>query len=248
EQATTGRRGVDRRSRRTASADRRGSGEGQPDVRADRRGPRGGRGHEGAAPGAAQLPRRAGHRRRHRRRQGRHVGGREDGGGRRGPPRANARRGHQEGRRRPDDRALPRLAAPVPALDRQGPAADRRRGGLPRQTHRARRHGRQAAHGRGQPAPRRVDRQGLPRPWPDLPRSHPGGLARPHPRGREVRLPPRLQVLDVRDVVDPPGRHPRDRRQGPDDPHPGPHGGEAQQGRARRAPARPVARPRAHAR
>jgi RNA polymerase sigma factor (sigma-70 family) len=49
------------------------------------------------------------------------------------------------------------------------------------------------------------------------------------------------------DLVDPPGRDPRDRRQGPHDPHPGAHGREAQQGRARRAPARAVARPRAHA-
>ena len=38
---------------------------------------------------------------------------------------------------------------------------------------------------------------------------------------------------------------PRDRRQGPHDPHPRPHGREAQQGRARRAPARADARPRA---
>jgi len=30
----------------------------------------------------------------------------------------------------------------------------------------------------------------------------------------------RVQVLDVRDVVDPPGHHPRDRGSGPDDPHP----------------------------
>ena len=159
--------------------------------------------------------------------------------------------GDAEGRRaqeagdRPDGRAEPRLAAPVPALDRPGLAADRRAGGRAGQAHRARRHARQAADGRGQPAPRRLDRQGLPGPRPDVPGPDPGGLARADPRGREVRLPPRLQVLDVRDVVDPPGRHARDRRQGPHDPHPGPHGREAQQGRARRAPARPAARPRA---
>ncbi len=58
-------------------------------------------------------------------------------------------------------RAEPRLAAPVPALDRPRAAAERRRGGGARQAHRARRHGRQAADGRGQPAPRGVDRQGL---------------------------------------------------------------------------------------
>ena len=83
-----------------------------------------------------------------------------------------------------------------------------------------------------------VDREGVPRPRPLVPRPHPGGLARAHPRGREVRLPQGLQVLDVRDVVDPPGRHPRDRRQGAHDPDPRAHGREAQQGRAHRAPAR----------
>ena len=73
------------------------------------------------------------------------------------------------------------------------------------------------------------------------------GSLGPHPRGGEVRLPPRLQVLHLRHVVDPPGGHARDRGQGPDHPHPGPHGGEAQQGRPRRAPARADARPRADA-
>ena len=85
-------------------------------------------------------------------------------------------------------------------------------------------------------------------PRPDLPGPDPGGLAGPDPRGREVRLPPRLQVLHLRDLVDPPGGDARDRRQGPDDPDPRAHGREAQQGRARRAPARPAARPRADAR
>ena len=47
-----------------------------------------------------------------------------------------------------------------------------------RQAHRARRHARQAGHDRGQPAPRRLHRQGLPRPRPLLPRPHPGRLAR----------------------------------------------------------------------
>ena len=189
----------------------------------------------------------AGHRRRRRRRPPATSRGRARS---RPPPRRASkrrRRGAEEARDRPDGRAEPRLAAPVPALDRPRPAADRRAGGRAGQAHRARRHGGQAADGRGQPAPRRLDRQGLPRPRPDVPGPDPGGLARPDPRGREVRLPPRLQVLDVRDVVDPPGGHARDRRQGPDDPHPGPHGREAQQGRARRAPARPDARPRADA-
>ena len=80
-----------------------------------------------------------------------------------------------------------------------------------------------------------------------LPRPDPGRLARPDPRGREVRLPQGLQVLDVRDVVDPPGGDARDRRQGAHDPHPGAHGREAEQGRAHRAAARAAPRPRAAA-
>jgi hypothetical protein len=57
-------------------------------------------------------------------------------------------------------------------------------------------------------------------PRSELPRPDPGGLARADPRGGEVRLPQGLQVLDLRDVVDPPGGHARDRGQGADDPHP----------------------------
>jgi hypothetical protein len=54
-----------------------------------------------------------------------------------------------------------------------------------------------------------------------------------------------VQVLHLRDLVDPPSRHACDRRQGADHPDPGAHGREAQQGRTRRAPAGPAARPRA---
>ena len=152
--------------------------------------------------------------------------------------------GHAEAR--PDRRAVARLAAALPARDRQGAAADRRPGGLPREADRARRHEREDADDRGEPPPRRLDREGLPRARALVPRPDPGGLARPHPRGREVRLPQGLQVLDLRDVVDPAGRHARDRRQGAHDPHPGAHGREAEQGRPHRAPARAAARARAH--
>ena len=154
----------------------------------------------------------------------------------------------QPPRRRPDGRAEPRLAAAVPALDRARAAAQRRRGGRAGQAHRARRHRRQAAHGRGQPAARRVDRQGLRRPRADAARPDPGGLARADPGGREVRLSPRLQVLDVRDLVDPPGGHPLARRQGPHDPHPRAHGRAAEQADPRRTAADPAARARAHRR
>ena len=63
-------------------------------------------------------------------------------------------------------------------------------------------------------------------------RPHPGGQPRPDPCGREVRLHEGLQVLDLRDVVDPPGDHPRDRRPGPHHPHPGAHGRDDEQGAA----------------
>ena len=105
-------------------------------------------------------------------------------------------------------------------------------------------HLRQAGDGRGQPAPRRLDRQEVPQPGTALPRSDPGGDDRARARGREVRPPQGLQVLDLRDVVDPPGRRPRARGQGADDPDAGPHRREAEQDRplgaeaARRARAR----------
>ena len=58
------------------------------------------------------------------------------------------------------------------------------------------------------------------------------GILGPDPRRREVRLAAWLQVLDLRDVVDPPGDRARHREQGAHDPHAGP-----------RAPARAEARP-----
>ena len=202
--------------------------------------PRGGRGDQGAGARPARPP--------GRERRGRRLADGQAAAVRptasRQPPTAQPA-ARQEAGDRPHRRAQPRLAAAVPALDRPRGPAHRRRGGLAGQAHRARRHGRQAADGRGQPAPGRVDRQGLPGPRALVPRPDPGGLARPDPRGREVRLPARLQVLDLRHLVDPPGRDPRDRRQGAHHPHPGAHGREAQQGRARRAPAGAGVRPRA---
>ena len=60
--------------------------------------------------------------------------------------------------------------------------------------------------------------RGLSVPGPD-----PGGQHRFDEGGREVRVPPRLQVLDLRHVVDPPGHHALHRRPGPHDPDPGAH-------------------------
>ena len=100
----------------------------------------------------------------------------------------------------------------------------------------------------GQPAPRRVDREEVHRPRHELPGPDPGGQHRPDPRGREVRLREGLQVLHVRDVVDPAGDHASDRRPGPHDPHPGPHGRDDQPPDPRLAHAAAGARPRAHGR
>ena len=47
-----------------------------------------------------------------------------------------------------------------------------------------------------------------------IPRSHPGRQYRPDEGGRQVRIPPRLQVLDLCDLVDPAGDHALDRRPG----------------------------------
>ena len=106
----------------------------------------------------------------------------------------------------------------------------------------------QARADRREPAPRRLDRQEVHEPRSSVPRPHPGGQHRPHEGGREVRAPARLQVLDVRDVVDPPGDHARDRRPGADDPHPRPHDRDDQQADAHLAVARSGARPRAERR
>ena len=59
-----------------------------------------------------------------------------------------------------------------------------------------------SAH-RGEPATGGLDRQALHGTRPHAARPDPGGQPRPHPRSGEVRLAPRLQVLHIRDVVDP---------------------------------------------
>ena len=88
---------------------------------------------------------------------------------------------------------------------------------------------------------KRYRNQGLP-----VPGSDPGGHDRARPRGREVRLPQGLQVLDLRDLVDPPGDLPCDRRQGPDHPDPDPHRQHPQEARRRPAQAGGPGRPRDH--
>src|SRR5919197_350163 len=139
---------------------------------------------------------------------------------------------------------LDRRAAAVPARGRPPPAADGGPGGRAGEADRARRHGREDAHDPVEPASRRLDREELPQPGAALPRPDPGGHTRTDPCRREVRLAPWVQVLDVRDLVDPPGGRPRARGQGADDPHAGPHRRAAAEDEPRRAHTLDAARAR----
>ena len=136
----------------------------------------------------------------------------------------------------------------LPHRDRQGTAADRRARGRPGQAHRTPRHAGQAEADRSQPPPGRLYRQAVRLEQHVLPRLDPGGQPRPHPRRREVRLPPGLQVLDLRHLVDPPGHHPRHGQPGAHHPRAGAHGRTDQQARARAAQAAVRQRARAHTR
>ncbi len=158
------------------------------------------------------------------------------------------RRRRKRASRRRRARDLDRLAPALPQGHRQGRPADRRPGGRAREAHRARRPRREAGDGRGEPPPRRLDREALSQPGAPVPRPDPGGNDRPRPRGREVRLAQGLQVLDVCDVVDPAGGRPRARRQGPHDPDARPCRREAEQDRPLRAQAARRALPRADCR
>ncbi len=129
--------------------------------------------------------------------------------------------------------------------DRALPAAHQARGAGARAPHRARRRGRQAADGRVQPAPGRLDRQALPRAGRRIPRPDPGRDARADPRRREVRLAARPQVLDVRDVVDPAGGAALRRKRRPRHPAARAPGERVRADRPRPARARGATRPRA---
>ena len=113
---------------------------------------------------------------------------------------------------------------------------------------RARDDARQEGDDRGQPAPRDLDRQEVHQPRPAVPRPDPGRQHRPDEGGRQVRVPPRLQVLDLRHVVDPSGDHPLDRRPGAHHPHPGAHDRDHQQAGPHQPPDAARDRPRAAAR
>ena len=107
---------------------------------------------------------------------------------------------------------------------------------------------RQERAGRGQPAPRGLDREEVHEPRAAVPRPDPGGQHRPDEGRGQVRVPARLQVLDLRHLVDPPGDHARDRRSGAHHPHPRAHDRDDQQAGARAALPGADARPRADAR
>ena len=159
--------------------------------------------------------------------------------GRRAPP--AARRASDRSPRPARGRGRPRLvrargvdgrAPALPEGHRARAPPDGGAGGRAREADRARRRLRQAQDGRVEPPPRRLDRQELPEPGAAVPRPDPGGDARPGAGRREVRPSPRLQVLDVRHLVDPPGGRPGARRQGAHDPHARPRRREAEQDRA----------------
>ena len=105
----------------------------------------------------------------------------------------------------------------------------------------------QEGNGRGQPSPRDLDRQEIHQPRPAVPRSDPGRQYRPDEGGRQIRISPRLQVLDLCDLVDPAGDHALDRRPGPHHPHSRAHDRDHQQDRAHLAPDAQRDRPRADA-
>ena len=122
------------------------------------------------------------------------------------------------------------------------PLADGRRGGGARQADRARRPQGEGPDDQLEPPPRRLDREEVPGPRALAARPDPGGDHRADPRRGEVRLAAWLQVLDVRDVVDPPGGAARRREQVAHDPDPGPHRRARAEDRARRAGADAEAR------
>ncbi len=66
-------------------------------------------------------------------------------------------------------------------------------------------------------------RQEIPQSRPEFPGPDPGRQHGPDAGRGQVRVPPRIQVLDLRHLVDPPGDHAGHRRPGADHSHPRPH-------------------------
>ena len=154
-------------------------------------------------------------------REARRPGARQPPGVHRRVPRLRARARLARPRRGEEDPRLGPARHPLPRQGRRGPRRDGRH-----RPARRRRHLRVPPHrqpgaegreggppgqegdGRGQPPARDLDRQEVHQPRAAVPRPDPGGQHRPDEGGRQVRVPPRLQVLDLRHLVDPPGDHP----------------------------------------
>ena len=150
-----------------------------------------------------------------------------------------------------------------PALDSQPDAADRvpGRAPLPDADHarnaghaRPPRHPQQGATRTLRPRQTRAvgrqlaaggfDRQAVSQPRLVVPRPDPRRQHRSDASGRQIRTRPRLQVLDLRHLVDSPGDHASDRRPKPHDSPAGPHDRHDGPGPQRHGRVRPAARPR----
>ena len=113
-----------------------------------------------------------------------------------------------------------RDARPLLSRRRPPPAAHPRGGGRAREAHRARGPPGEGTARQREPEARRRERTPLREPGAVPPRPDPGGNARTDPRGGEVRLATRLQVLDLRHLLDPPGDATGARQPLANDPHP----------------------------
>ena len=102
--------------------------------------------------------------------------------------------------------------------------------------------------GRGQPPPGGFRRQEVRQPRAALAGSDPGRQHRPDARRRQIRIPARLQIFDLRHLVDPAGHHARHRRPVAHHPHSRSHEREHEQVPARHARAGKRTGPRAHER
>ena len=89
---------------------------------------------------------------------------------------------------------------------------------------RRRGHRGQTDSGGGQPSPGGLHRQAIPQSGDGLSRPDPGGKPGPDEGGRQVRLHQGIQVLHLRDLVDPAGHHPGHCRPSAHHSHPGSHG------------------------
>ena len=88
---------------------------------------------------------------------------------------------------------------------------------------------RQERNGRSQPATGDLDCEEIHQPWPAVPGPDSGRQHRPYEGGGQIRISSRLQVFDLRDLVDSPGDHALDCRSGAHHSNPGAHDRNDQQ-------------------